>query len=216
MGIMMFLALTALVTSIRYYGRHRNLRIFTYYIAFSLTETLVAFSAFAGPDFNFYPSVLLDITYVTFTVFEFIVCNLFILQYIRSPFRKRLIRINGGLFLTFLVTSLLLKRMQTTIFFLESVFLVLPCLIYFYELFLIVSLKPLKNQPSFWVVTGILFLNACSIPLQFTIRFLGRYGEAAYSLNDILYCILFILLSRAYFCSPENPGSFEKQPESLF
>ena len=209
-GIMMFLALTALVTSIRYYRRHRNLRIFTYYIAFSLVESMVAYFSFVYPKFKFYQSFMLRGTYVCFGVFEFVVCNIFILHYIRSPLRRRIIRINGLLFLLFLIAMMtVIRRITVSIFILDSVFLVPPCLIYFYELFLTVSPKPLKDQPSFWVITAILFLNACSIPLQLTFDFLGRYAEAAYSLNDILYGILFIMLIRAYLCRPENRRVFE-------
>jgi hypothetical protein len=94
--------------------------------------------------------------------------------------------------------------MHAGYFLLESVFLVPPCLLYFYERFLTVNLQPLKEQPSFWVVTGVLFLNSCSIPLQLTFGYLGKYREAAFSLNYILYSIFFILLIRAYLCSPEK------------
>lgn len=208
-GIMMFLAVAALVASIRYYQRHRSLRIFTYYIAFSLTESMVAYFSFVYPKFDFYQTFILRITYGSFAVFEFVICNFFILHYVGSPLRRRIIRINGLLFLLILTVLIMIHRIAVSIFILDSVFLVPPCLIYFYELFLTVNPKPLKDQPSFWVITAILFLNACSIPLQLTFDFLGRYAEAAYSLNDILYGILFIMLIRAYLCSPEIRTSDE-------
>ena len=87
---------------------------------------------------------------------------------------------------------------------LESVFLVFPCLIYFYEFFSTATLRPLRDQPAFWVVSGILFVHAGDIPLQMTIHFLGSLQEMAYMLNYILFSILFILLIRAYLCTPEK------------
>jgi hypothetical protein len=144
-------------------------------------------------------------------LFEFVICNIFILHSVRFPPRRRLIRINGLLFFLILILIYLrLYRGGTSVLIPESVFLVFACLIYFYDLFSMMDQKPLKDNPSFWVITAILFLNACSIPLQLTFDFLGRYAEAAYSLNDILYGILFILLIRAFLSSPETRSTFEE------
>jgi len=84
--------------------------------------------------------------------------------------------------------------------------MVLPCLLYFYELFQDVSLKPLKNQPAFWIVTAFLFHNACTIPYALTGGFLGKYQVAATSVVYFLYSIVFLFIIRANLCSPENNG----------
>ena len=211
MGLMILLALIALVISLKYHSRHRNLRIFTYYIAFSLLQSMAAFYRYLYPHQQ-YPVLTENISNFSFMLFEFIICNLFIMHYIVSPVRKLIIRINGLVFFVFLFFLILFfpsinkyTRITSAVFYLlESAFLVLPCLIYFYELFLTVNLRPLRDQPSFWVVTGILFLNTCSIPLLLTVNFLGKYREPAIVLNYILYSTLFILLIRAYLCTPEK------------
>jgi hypothetical protein len=66
----------------------------------------------------------------------------------------------------------------------------------------------LKNQPSFWIITGILFLNTSSIPMLLTAGLLGNYSAAAFCLNFILYSILFILIIRAYLCTPVNQSTY--------
>lgn len=212
--LMILVTVAALVISIRYYSRHRNLRIFTYYIAFSLLQSTTDIFALLfvpahGKPTRIFPLVLALTTGLAFMLFEFIICNLFILHYITSPLRRRIIRINAlGYFvlliLTFTLASKYIHILPYSSLLLESVFLVPPCLFYFYELFQTVNLQPLKEQPSFWVITGILFLNASSIPLQLTEHFLGSYSEAAYTLNYILYIVLFILLIKAYLCTPEK------------
>ena len=206
-GLMVLVTMAALVVSITHYRRHRSLRIFTYYIAFSLLADITAFFAFPYPRSWNFRLVIAAVTTMAFILFEFIACNLFILRYIRSPLRRRIIRINGLLFLGLLIFGVAmtpLHVMGPSYIVLQCVFLVLPCLIYFYELFLTANLRPLTNQPAFWVVTGILFLHACDIPLQMTVYFLGSYQEAAYSLNYILFSVLFALLIRAYLCTPEK------------
>lgn len=204
---MIFCTIAALVVSILYYGRHRNLRIFTFYIAASLVQDIAAFYVFPFPARGSFRIILLADSIIVFILFEFIAGNLFILRYIGSPLRRRIIRVNGLLFfaLVIFITILTYPRIKDWYYVIpESVFLVLPCLLYFYELFMTVNLHPLKDQPAFWAVTGILFLNACDIPLLLTANFMGSYFDGAFALNYILYSILFVLLIRAYLCPAEN------------
>jgi hypothetical protein len=215
-GIMMACTLAALVISIRYYRRHRNLRIFTYYIAFSFLQDMATFYALPYTHSWNLRMVMLVITALGFILFEFIVCNLFILRYIISPVRRRMIRIDCLLFfgiLIFMYVGISHRILAGSYAVLESILIVPPCLLYFYELFLTVNIQPLKNQPAFWVVTGILFLHACDILLMLTFKFFGDYADAAFTLNYILYSLLFILLIRAYLCKPEKSSSMGHSPD---
>jgi hypothetical protein len=214
-GVMMLFTVAALVIGIKHYKRHRNLRIWTWYIAFSLFQDMSCFYAFPDRRPGNFRVDQMYISGIGFVLFEFIACNLFILRCIRSPQRRRLIKINALLFfgiiaveavLTFPYTQL--SDMSTMYVFLpESFFLVLPCLMYFYELFLTKNLHPLTDQPAFWVITGILFLNACEIPLLVASNLLKEsthnYNDA-FSLNYVLYSLLFVLLIRAFLCPPES------------
>ena len=207
MCFMIAFTLAALVVSIKYYGRHRVLRIFTYYIAASLLQDLSALYILLCVHSGQLQTDLLEISVNTFMLFDFIVCNFFILHYISSPLRRRIIRLNGLLFLGLLILfyiRLYPRTLGLSLVPYQCIFLILPCLLFFYELFLTVNPQPLKNQPAFWVVTGILFLHACDVPLMLTVPFLQHYAQAAYSLNYILYSLLFILLIRAYLCTPTS------------
>jgi len=209
-GVMILSAMAALVISIIYYNYNRGLRIFTYYIAFSLLQDMAAYYASApfGPARNF-QLVVFHVTTIAFMLFEFTVCNLYILGYVGSRPGRRFIRVSGLLFLGFLIFSAarnVLNFSDSDYAVPECVLLTISCLIYFYELFLTMNLRPLKDQAAFWVVTGILFVNACDIPLLLTIRFMRSYYDEVFSLNYILYTILFVLLIRAFLCPPEKDG----------
>jgi hypothetical protein len=200
----------ALVFSIRYYRSHRSLRIFTYYIFFSLLADIAAFWERASGRIGYSEHIALNIYYNLFIVIEFLAFSLFILHYVRKRSARLAIKTTiivflGIFFLISFVHFDFVPRLKYIIYIIaESVFLVFPCLIYYYELFITVTPRPLKDEPSFWAVTGIFVLKSCSIPLWLTLTWLGRFAPIAFSLNSVLYSILFILLIRAYCCSPDK------------
>jgi hypothetical protein len=210
-ALLLICTVAALVISIVHYRRHRRLRIFTYYIIFSLLQDSTALFFMLTLPMDRRPAVGVLVTILTvsygFLFFEFITYNLFILQYINSRLWRRVVRINAWTFFVLLLSgftgiSKYLFRNPLYYFLLETISLVPPCLIYFYQLFRTGDPEPLRNQPAFWVITGLLSLKACSIPLLLTVQLMIGYENAVYSLNYILYTVLFVLLIRAYLCPP--------------
>jgi len=219
--VMIVATVAALIVSIKYYGRHKDLRVFTYYIAFSLAEDVIGLCGISAPvsRSSYLPT---SIAMNSFALFEYIVCHLFILHYISSPKRRLVIKINLFVYPALLAFILIEKypaSITTPYFLLGCFFLVLPCLLYFYELFQKVNLQPLKDQPAFWIVTAFLFHNACNIPFALTggilgKYFLGKYWGAASSVVYILYSIVFLFIIRANLCSPENNGDHPGIPKN--
>jgi hypothetical protein len=207
----MVCTLAALVVSIACYRRHPSMRIFPYYIASSLLSDIIVCVAFLYYPGDFLLLAITSISRYAWVVFEFVALNLFILRSVGSPSWKRIIRINALAFFVLLILAILtipyLHTHQVYYFTLQSAFLVPPCLIYFYRLFQTSNLRPLKDQPAFWVITGILFLKACSIPLLLTIYLMKGYEETVFTINYALYSLLFALLIRAYLCPPSNAQS---------
>lgn len=207
LGGMVLAELVALGVAIKYYRRHKILRIFPYYLLLSLMEVWTDYLSGIGDR----PVSLINLhggVSNVFMLFEYSVCTLFILRYISSRGRRRAIYINSLLFAGLLAFALIQNwrnAYQANFFFWESFFLLLPCLLYFYDLFVSAQPGSLTDQPSFWVVTGFLFLNACTIPMLLAVLMLGRYHVIALSLNYILYIVLCILLIRAYRCPPVKP-----------
>jgi hypothetical protein len=206
-ALMIAASIAALVVSLKYYGRHGKLHLFTWYILLSLFQVATDYFRIAGNNVGI-PRLVAGITGNVFMLYEFILCIYFILLHVSSVTRRRIIKVDAGIYLSFVVFCFCRNYrfiINAVFFFFESLFLVLPCLIYFYELFLGISDRSLKNQPDFWIITGILFLNSCAVPLFLTLGGLGKYEHAAFSLNYILYAIFFLLLIRAYLCRPAEP-----------
>ena len=208
MGLLILVELAALAVSIWNYRRHRTLRIFTWYTMFSLVQLWFEFVYVNAGE----PVILRNIgggISNVFMLFEFLVCILYIVRNISSRSRKIAIFINAALYLGLIVAASLRNYhilYRSSFFFTESFFLLLPCLLYFYDLFVSGHPVLLKNEPAFWIVTGFLFLNAGSIPMYIAEEFGDHYSIAIYSLNYILYTVLFVLLIRAYRCPPVNPS----------
>ena len=211
-GLLILSTTIALVFSILYYRRHKDLRIFTFYIALSLLADLITvYAIIVSPRSDTTLPVVISavVTYV-FMLAEVITYHLFVLHYIDSLPWRRIIRVNGLAFFIALAclathTAGYMHNHSNYFAVLESAFLVPPCLIYFYRLFQTVSLQPLREQPPFWIITGVLFLKASSIPLMLTRGFLGRFAMIALALNCMLYSLSFILMIRAYLCKGDFP-----------
>jgi hypothetical protein len=208
--LMELVTFIALIVSIRYYKRHPQLRIFTYYILFSLLDDLANTWEQTTKQVGHYTTVGIRVVDSVFIIFEFLIFSLFILHYVRGRSGRLAIKIVILLFFSmFLWVSIINVKnfyigLDTRYMIAESILLVFPCLIYYYGLFVNVSPNPLSEDPSFWVVTGFFFLNACSIPMILTFAWLGRFAHIVFSLNYLLYIILFILLIRAYRCRPSK------------
>ena len=89
----------------------------------------------------------------------------------------------------------------------EHVTILFCCLIYFYEFLISSQEKSNLNQPSFWVVTGIVFANSVCIPLYLLLHYfstrLPQYIHAIDSVIFILYCIQLIFILKAFLCQSE-------------
>jgi hypothetical protein len=155
--------------------------------------------------------IIINISLNTFLVIEFVLFTNFILQVLLSRTRRIITRVLAGIFLLILLDAWALPhdhmffflKMISELFVLESLFLIIPCLFYFYELFKFPKLLPLKKDPNLWVVTGILFLSVASLPLFLVIVLLLKMNgnfELVYSLNYLLYILLFALLILASLC----------------
>jgi hypothetical protein len=87
----------------------------------------------------------------------------------------------------------------------EFIFLLPPCLFYFYNILTVDSEISLLKRPTFWVVTGILFYSLISIPYYLLNKYLSDNDKQLWSaLQAALYIIPFTLnfvfLIKAFLC----------------
>jgi hypothetical protein len=205
-GLVIFIILIAFVFSLRHYGRHRALRIIPYYFGCWLLMEGVEIYWYISPRGDRFPNVLSAIA-ASFAIFEFCVFSLLILHYVAGAGRRLAVKLNTVIFLIaeiFLYFRAFPRSAVVSMNLLEAAALVPPCVIYFYELFTNMNTKALKDRPSFWVVTGIIFQAAYNASLLLSMEYMGRFSDGAYALGILFYCILFVLFMRAYKCSPEE------------
>jgi len=205
-GLILFIVLVAFIISLRHYSRHRALRILPYYFAFWLLMEAAEFYRYISSP-NHRVTLALNAMAVSFTIFEFCVFSLLILHYVVGAARRLAVKLNTVIFF---IAELILyfrsfpRNALVSINLLEAVALVPPCAIYFYEFFTNMNTKALKDRPSFWVVTGIICQGAYNASLLLSMEYMGRFGDGAYTLGILFYCILIVLFMRAYKCSPEE------------
>jgi hypothetical protein len=201
----------ALFVATIYYRRQPELRIFLYYTLFSfLTDLTDLYRVMVGVNERF-PILLQAALNVVFTFFEFVVFAWFIYLQMSGTRSRRAIKILSSIYLTYMLLGVIWRHMfiwYQGFYFLESVFITILCLLYFYELFAHTPEGPLNTQPAFWIITGILLMNCCCIPLYLTIGFLGKYIFVSYNLIYLLYTVFFGLMIRAYLCKPRDQAVF--------
>ena len=108
------------------------------------------------------------------------------------------------LYLTLWIRNEDLIKKSGRIYFWESCFILLPCFIYLYQLFVKPPTLNLLNEPSFWFTAGILIYLTLSLPTFLMIDYFQNKSiyDLVNLLNFIGYCIIFSFLIKAYLCKP--------------
>jgi hypothetical protein len=88
---------------------------------------------------------------------------------------------------------------------LESAIIMIPCLVYFRELFTAKELVNLFGEPAFWLVTGIFFYLATIFPLFIAAPYLRGHGlfqvgKTLYSINNFAIVIAYLLFIKGFTC----------------
>jgi len=160
---------------------------------------------------NYYPSSEPAI-YLIFTIFELFYFSYFLTRLIESGTARKWIWMLDLIFLICLIvlivrTGIIFSAGMAVI--MECIILIIPCLVYFKEVFSRLYVMELEREPSFWMVTGIVFYFFLLIP---TIWFSGYYshiGElgmarALYSINNYAQIISYIIIIKAMTCAKKK------------
>lgn len=81
----------------------------------------------------------------------------------------------------------------------ESIFLIFSCLYFFYELLKSPPTLRLRQESSFWLATGILFLSVCILPFYLAFGYF-RQLIVIEILDYVGYAIAMILFTKASMC----------------
>jgi hypothetical protein len=174
----------------------RYMRSFPLYCLVNLLSEIIAY---------LFPAQM-GLIYNLFNGFELVYFAYFLTRVIDSRRVKRLVwlLIPLGFLVIYLVQADFQKVSAVSIL-LESVILMIPGLTYFHEIFLTKWVGNLLREPSFWMVTGIVFYIFLQIPIiMFTAYFSYHDGVAVgsevYAIHNYVLIITYILFIKAMTC----------------
>jgi hypothetical protein len=140
-------------------------------------------------------------------VIELWVYSLFFLWVIDNATVKKLIVWFNIIFLTFLIFFLTTKfRFLSNRFdyisdildVLELLFLIPPCIVYYFQLLKIKSDIPLFKRPSFWIITGIFFYSLFEIPFLLIQKYIQEIDLSYKFLLAALFYYLPIIINNLF------------------
>lgn len=151
--------------------------------------------------------------YNSFIVVEFVFYLYVLRSVIYSPSVKS--KMNWIIFffillsVTNLIISLKFENFQSITYAMGSLLVVIYCVFYFYELFNLPEFVDLLREPSFWIVSGLLFYYTCTYPVTGMINHLNRIPRLSYSTLEFLFTwtnvLLYLIFTIAFICRIRIP-----------
>jgi hypothetical protein len=88
---------------------------------------------------------------------------------------------------------------------LECIIILIPCFVYYWELFARPPQINLRREASFWIITGIFFYMATIIPLYITGQYLIDHGarkmyESFTAINNLALVVTYLLFIKGFTC----------------
>lgn len=210
--IMYILSFITFIIGIRFQKKHKELsHLFIYSLA-SFLQTTISVIVFGKHIFG----ININLKAESISLHIFIVLELFCIYFF---FLKTTIITGLGkkalpiffiffvylYFLQWLKKDDFLKNIGNT-YFLESLFILFPCFIYLFQLFVKPPTLNLLNEPSFWFSAGLLIYFTLTLPSFFMINYLTLKSMQPIinNMNFVGYCIVFSFLIRAYLCKSKT------------
>ncbi len=210
---------TAIILGLIYQRKNRVGQLFIFYIAFDITvlildQYIVYFSNFTKTESHLFVHITNSMVFIC----ELLAYFFFFRKTLQSRSIKKTIPVLGVFFITltsFYLLHTIIYRVPKMGFIdmnylgvIEFIFLIIPCIFYFSELFTKPSERKLLRRPSFWIATGIFFYSFISIPFFFINNYLAE-SEYEYrnELGALLFClpfgISFLFLAKAFTLKTE-------------
>jgi len=218
-ALLVALLIITLCIALRFRKKHEVLKLFPVYISALLLVFLSIYIWLLFPDVEIYiVSTFNFINYIDYffiLVELFVFSNFFYLSISGKKIKKIILRLTL-LFIPYFLIELyndkyfpgsISEWSQSRVYTVESLILLIPCFVYFYELFKKPPVLNLKNEPSFWIVIGWTFFATCTLPYSLLENHLRKNHSSLmtqfYSVFYIFYILLLITIIRAYLCKKE-------------
>lgn len=207
--------LIALILGLIYARKDKAGKWFIFYIAFDFCMIMIGYYFEFGPEklqshkryFTAYANTMVSLV-------ELLVYNHFFRMVLKDKRIKLLLKLINWLFLIIVVIFIITRfefisfrysYISNILGVFEFVLLLPFCILYYIQTFNKISALSLSERPSFWIITGIFFFSAISIPYYLlenffrTIKFEFRHILAA-TFYFMPFIINFIFLSKAFIC----------------
>jgi len=201
---MMIAQVTTTVVSFHHRKRFRELKYFHWYPLAAFLQSSITLSTI-GLDID--PDKKIQRTSISlFIVIEFLLIYFFAFKNIKLKRYRALLKFIFAAFLLYVLygwtrTNGILKYYE--IYFIQSIILLLPSLLYFFQIFRLPVTSNPVSAPAFWINVGILFFFSSTIPLfileNYSRNFIS-HNQYLYSISYTAYGVFFILICKAYLC----------------
>jgi len=212
--------LITLLVAFKNRKKFKILRFIPFYTFFFLLVSFSVASAAIGKSLNFHPNFLSgleDYIDYSFTLVEMIIFSHFYYQMSNRKALKKIIFITSVIFSLFFVymatrdeafSTGISRSTQSIVYTVEGIILLMICCYYFIDLFRKMPFVDLKNEPVFWISSGLLFFMACTLPYSLLENYIASSYPAtwltSYSIFHVFYILLFLMIIRAYLCKPQK------------
>ncbi len=211
----LILALIALIIAIVKWKKQFIQNSLIYFYISYIMLLLVAFAdAATKPKFD--PPLRLAFTFIELitTIIELFVFHYVVIKFISSTKIQRRLKPIPYVFIFYIIVNFIWKNKNgiidqaflQNVFTVQAIFLIVACISYYVDLFVKEPNFKLLNEPSFWIVTGLSFFMICTFPFSILGQILMKANYKLYlqlfSIFNIFYCLLFIMIIRSYLCKP--------------
>jgi hypothetical protein len=145
-------------------------------------------------------------------IYHFCFLSLFIIGVLNYKGNLKYLYFIFFVFFVLIIVSLFSNNLFKNIplaFSISNFGLVLFCILYYFDLFNNMPELDLKETPSFWIITGVLFCMGTYFPISATVDYLS--GKVSIliimNLNNVLivcYIIMHLFFIKAYLCVPQR------------
>src|SRR4051812_10455235 len=170
--------ITGLIVSIKLQHKHRALKVFRYYFAafilLKLANWYLVSLTFSRTDF-----ILSDHLDYLFTLFEYACLAFFIKSQIQNPSQRNILSlisvafyiISASIYFPHLVQNRLPDPELNTVFSVQAICLIISCGFYYIDVIKSAP-KKLTDEPSFWIVNGIVFFMLSTLPYSILLNYI--------------------------------------------
>ena len=195
---------------VRHNDKHKELKYLFIYPLASLIQVISLyvvteiefFSAYAKSEviFSIHLFILIEISIIYIFFYKIDILN----NQIKRGLLVIYILYMSLYFLRMIFSNELLIHAKYT-YYIQAIIILTPCFIYIYQLFLQPPTLNLLEEPTFWLIAGLIVYNTLTLPLYFMLGYFTNnpMSDLIDFININGYSLIFFFLLKGYRCNPK-------------